>query len=848
MADMPRGTVTFLFTDIEGSTRLLQRLGENYADLLAEHRRVLRAAFRAHGAHEVGTEGDALFVAFGRATDAVAAALEGQRGLALMRRVGAADVHVRMGLHTGEAVVRGGEYVGLSVHRAARICSAGHGGQVVISSATREVVADGLPSGVALRDLGVYRLKDLDLPDRLYQLVVEDLLADFPPLRAEAVRGLDAVPTNLPVPVTTLVGRHRELEEVGASLRSHRLLTLTGPGGTGKTRLALELAAASAPEFPDGVYWAPLQALRDARLVEPAISASIGAGAGLVEHVADKRLLVLVDNFEQVIDGATVVSTLLARTPNAKVLVTSREPLSIEGEQCHPVEPLADEDAATLFIERARAVAPAFRPAGAAVGEICRRLDNLPLAIELAAARTALLGADELVVRLDQRLPLLASRSRDAPERQRTLRATIEWSYELLTSDERELFRRLAVFRGSFSLAAAETVCGADVEVLEGLVIKSLVRHVRNGRLGMLDTIREYALEQFDRSSEAEHMRRRHADFFLWLAKDANLDAGKLDVHKPLRHDVAIAEQDNMRAALSWALAGGSVESGLELATALDWFWETNDPREGIRWFGALLEHPHAAAVSPAIRADALRAYGGSTVLAGDYAKAERLYEQSLALYERLGDDHGRATLLHRLAHSAMRRGALEQARTLVEESHALHEDNPDSGARTWGLALTTGTLGALARDTGDEHGAFKLMRESAVLARRVGVLYWEAIALAELAQLALNADRLDDGEEHARTALALAEQVRYRAGCVFAVGLLARVAAERGDPEFAGRLWGAIEAHDAGAPLGGWRRHRDAIEVAIQRTAGPEFEDARARGARLTLDDAVALALTVAP
>ncbi len=386
-------------------------------------------------------------------------------------------MRVRIGIHTGEPVVTDEGYVGADVHRAARIMGAGHGGQVLLSETTRQL----LDAEAKLRDLGDHRLKDLTAPQRLYQLGD----ADFPPLKT-------LYRTNLPIQPNPLVGRERELEEAGELVREHRLVTLTGPGGSGKTRLALQLAAEAVEQFPDGVFWVPLQALRDPALVERAIGASVGADDGLIEYVANKRLLVLVDNFEQVVEAAPTISSLLAGTPNTVVLVTSREPLHIDSEHRYPVEPLPEDDAAALFVERARAVSPSFRHAGA-VGEICRRLDGLPLAIELAAARVALLDPDELLARLDRRLSLLGSRSRDAPARQRTLRATIEWSYDLLEPNEQELFRKLAVFRGSFSLEAAEAVCDADLDDLESLVVKSLVRRWESGRLGMLDTIREYA-------------------------------------------------------------------------------------------------------------------------------------------------------------------------------------------------------------------------------------------------------------------------------------------------------------------------------------------------------------------
>jgi predicted ATPase/class 3 adenylate cyclase len=823
LRQLPTGTVTFLFTDIEGSTRLLHELGDGYGEVLAEHRRLLREAFSRYGGVEVDTQGDALFVAFARASDAASAALEGQRAL-----VGGA-VRVRMGVHTGEPVVTAEGYVGIDVHHGARVMSAGHGGQVLVSQATRDLLGAAFP----LRDLGEHRLKDLTAPQRLYQLGD----GGFPPLRT-------LYRTNLPIQPTPLVGRERELEEAGALLRSHRLLTLTGPGGSGKTRLALQLAAEAIEQFTDGVFWVPLQALRDPAVVEHAIAASVGAADGLAEYVASKRLLVLLDNFEQVIEAAPTIASLLAGTPNASVLVTSREPLQLEGEQRYPVEPLPIDDAVVLFTERARLVAPGFQPT-AAVEEICRRLDGLPLAVELAAARVALLNPGELLARLERRLPVLTSRSRDAPARQRTLRATIEWSHELLEPGEQQLFRLLAVFRGSFSLEAAEAVCDADLDTLESLVAKNLLRRWGSGRLGILDTIREYALERLDESHEAEDIRGRHAEYFLSVLRDANLNAGvTFDARKPLRHDVAVAEQDNLRAALTWATRSVSVTLGLELATAADWFWTMEDPDEGTRWFQSLLDHPEAETVVPHLRADALRCYGAYLFLCGDLERGERAAKQSLAIYDQLENEYGRAVMLHRLGIFAMVRGDLERARELVEEAHALHARKQEPVTRAFRLGEMTGTLGAIARDAGDDERAYALISESAAAAREAGIVWWEGGMLAELAALALNAGRLDEAEARARESLAIAESLRDRPGRVFGIGLLAWVAAARGEVERAARLWGAIEDEVALAPLGGWRRHRDTCEARMRELAEPEFEQSRAEGRTLTLDEAAALAL----
>ena len=402
------------------------------------------------------------------------------------------------------------------------------------------------------------------------------------------------------------------------------------------------------------------------------------------------------------------------------------------------------------------------------------------------------------------------------------------------------MFQRLAVFRGSFSLGAAEAICGADLDVLESLVVKNLLRPWGSGRLGILDTIGEYALEQFDQSPDAGAIHQRHAEFFLGLAESGNLNAAKLDVRKPMRHDIASGDQDNFRGAIAWAIMSGSVGLGLKLAFALEWFWVTNDPAEGMRWFARLLERPEAEAVHAETRADALRAYGSSTDIAGDDEAAERLYERSVALYEQLADEHGCAVLLHRLGIQAMRRMELERARELVEASHAIHERTGDR----WGLTQTIGTLGAIARDARDDTQAHELISQSAALARHVGVPWWESGMLAELACLALNSGRVEEAEMRARDSLELAKQLEDRAGQVFGVGVLARVAVERGQRERAGRLWGAVADEDAVAPLGGWRRHREACEAGIREAAGAQFDRCYAEGRKLALADAVSLAL----
>ncbi len=484
MSQLPAGTVTLLFSDIEGSTRLLQRLADRYAEVLREHHRLLRLAFGAWDGIEVDNQGDSFFVAFPAAADAVVAAVTAQRALAGHPWPDGVSVRVRMGLHTGEPINIGERYIGVDVHRAARVGAAAHGGQVLLSRTTADLVARALPVGVALRDLGPHRLKDLEHPEHLYQLVVEGLPADFPPLRT-----LDSRPNNLPLAPTPFVGREREVAQVVALLRHAdvRLLTLTGPGGTGKTRLGQRVAAELLDDFPDGVWFVDLAPITDPALVAATIARVLGVQEGadqplvasLIEQLREKRLLLVLDNFEQVVGAALQVAEVLAACPGLKVLVTSRVALRLSREHEYPVPPLALPDprrlppldrlsqyeAVRLFIERAQAVKPDFAVTNEnapAVAEICHRLDGLPLAIELAAARVKLLPPRALLARLGHRLQVLTGGARDLPARQQTLRGAIDWSYRLLAPEEQALFARLAVFVGGRTLEAAEAVCGGE--------------------------------------------------------------------------------------------------------------------------------------------------------------------------------------------------------------------------------------------------------------------------------------------------------------------------------------------------------------------------------------------------
>jgi predicted ATPase len=605
VAVQPSGIVTFVFTDIEGSTALLDTLGvEAYKQALADHRRALREAFAAHSGYEVDEAGDGLFYSFASASEAVTAVAQAMTSLA------DGPVRIRVGVHTGEPLLDPPKYVGPDVHKAARIMSAAHGGQVLLSGATRELVR------AELLDLGRHRLKDFAEPVSLYQLGSER----FPPLRTISN-------TNLPVPLSSFVGREQEVTEVVSLIRDEgaRLVTLAGPGGTGKTRLALEAAGELVSEFGAGVFWIGLAPVRDPALVVERIAQTLGAKQELAAHISGKQLLLVLDNLEQVIESAVELVALLRACPNLRMLVTSRELLRVDGEVVYSVPALAEPEAVELFCARARI------EADEAVDELCGRLDNLPLALELAAARVSVLTPAQILERISQRLDLFRA-GRDADPRQQTLRATIAWSYDLLSTDEKRLFARMAVFRGGCTLETAEQVAGADVAGLQSLLDKSLLRRTGD-RFWMLQTIREYANEVLEQSGEADAVHRRHADHYLALGELAYaewVDRGLTWVRR------LEEEHDNLRAALD-DLQGRDPLRYLQLTGALGWFWEVRSHfAEGSRRLEDALASP---AEDGALRARALTSLGSMDTSRGRPATARSRLEQAIALWQTVGDE-----------------------------------------------------------------------------------------------------------------------------------------------------------------------------------------------------------------
>jgi predicted ATPase len=812
--DLPSGTVTFLFTDVEGSTKLLDEIGdEAYEEALAEHRQVVRAACVAEGGVEVDTQGDAFFFAFPTAAGALVAASEMTSALA------PGPIRVRIGLHTGTPRLSAEGYVGKEVHFAARVASTGHGGQVILSKATAELI------DVELTDLGEHRLKDIEGPVVIYQLGSER----FPPLKTISN-------TNLPRPASSFVGREAELGEVLARIeQGARLVTLTGPGGSGKTRLALEAAATLVPEHKAGVFWVGLAALRDPALVTETIAQTLGAKDGLAEHIAEREMLLLLDNLEQVIEASPELSALLQRCPNLTLLCTSRELLRIQGEVEYAVPPLAEPEAVSLFCERS-----GLEPSEE-IAELCARLDNLPLAVELAAARAKALSVVQILERLASRLDLLKG-GRDADPRQQTLRATIEWSYDLLGDPEQELFRRLSVFNGGCTLEAAEEVCDADLDTLQSLVEKSLLRFTvseAGSRYWMLETIREYAGEKLAREADCDDILHRHAEYFLMLAEAAapNLAGDPQEWLERIEPD-----HDNLRGALDHLEAHRKTRLVLRLAGALSAFWMLRGHfGEG----GRRIEDALAADARPTVdRARALVAASELASISGESELARFRAEEGLVLNEELGEAHGAARARYALANLAAAERDWPKANRLLEacvrEFTELGDDFHALAARR-GLAWTYEELGEMERYRA-------LTEENLEHARATGNRRIEARALGALAMIAAAEGRLDDARDLQAEAYRIDRRIGNPVFLAVDLSRFAAICARKKGGVAAARLLARAHAlqEETGHSLESWmvEEYEEALALTRECVDEREFQEAWRHGRTMPVDDAVEDAL----
>ena len=881
MPEYPSGTVAFLFTDIEGSTARWESQQQAMWAAVERHFGLLRTAIEAHRGVLFKTIGDAVQGAFPTVPEAIAAAVEAQAALRAEDWGELGPLRVRMAIHVGEATPVEGDYLAPVLNRLSRVLSAGYGDQILLTAAAR-ALATTLPPGHDLRDLGQQRLRDLLEAERVYQLVGPDLPSQFPPLKT-----LDRQPHNLPSQPTELIGRATELGQLHALLTTAgtRLVTLTGPGGTGKTRLSVQAAADVLEAFPDGVWWTPLAALTDPALVLEAIAASLGvreqAGqtlmATLSDHLRTRQTLLVLDNLEQVLPVAPLLAELLAAAPGVVVLATSREPLRLRGEREFPVAPLSlpragvrvSQEAALaspavqLFLSRAQAVKPDFQVTAenaAAIVAICQRLDGLPLAIELAAARVRLLAPAALLARLDKRLPLLTGGARDLPERQQTLRAAIAWSHDLLDAGERALFARLSIFAGGCTFAAAlevaDTGAGIAIDLLDGidsLVQKSLLRQsdeqADEPRFTMLETIREFGLEQLTANPEEDGaVRAAHAAFFRRLVDEA-LDRDD----EVLSYDALEMESGNLRAALDWHESSGDATTALKFAADLRWFWWVRGHlREGQARLEAVLRKNLSAA--PLLRANALSGLGVLLEATGDYNRAKACHEEALALYREAGDEPGIAEALENLSIIASNTGDLEHSRSIREEVLALRRAMGDQR----GIAVALINLGNVNYVEKDSDGAISLYEEARELATRAGDQWIRSMALANLGGALIQKARGAAAEPSSVAALEVRglEYIRESLGISRGIGdrerilenllMLADVALPN-DPQQAAKLLGAAGAlaaasgyQIASADPDQYLRVMATVRASLDDAA---FNAAWQEGERHDLDDLLAVA-----
>ena len=868
MTELPTGTVTFLLTDIEGSTRLAQELGDAWPALLERHRQIARAAWLEQSGVEVGTEGDSFFVAFTSAPQATAAAVAVQRGLAGEAWPAGSQVRIRIGLHTGEGVLSGGSYVGLDVHRAARIANAGYGGQVLLSATTRALVEGSLPEGVALREMGEHRLKDLSRPERIWDLVMSGVPSEFPPLRT-----LNAVPNNLPMQLTSFLGRQREIAGARQLLLDGRLLTLTGPGGTGKTRLSLQIAADATDRFPDGIYFVPLGTISQSDLVLPTIAQAVGlvdpgmhALDRLVEHIGERCFLLVLDNFEQVSDAAPQIAELLARAPKISVLVTSRSPLRVYGEREYPVPPLGVPDpkhlpdfeqlstyeSVALFVERAMAVRPDFAVTSSnapAVAEICVRLDGLPLAIELAAARVRVLSPHAIMERLGDRLRLLSGGSRDLPERQQTLRGAIAWSHDLLNEADQRVFARFSVFAGGATLEAIERVVfdaddAADaLDAVASLVDKSLVRQESEPdgepRFLMLGTIREFANVKLGERGEADQVGDRHAAWVLSLVED-----GAASVFGPGQKailDRYEREHDNIRAALARAIALDQAEMAMRIFTASWRYWqmrgylaEAREHAERVLALPDCTEYPDA-------RAAALEAAGGIAYWQGDLAAAHVRYGEALELARATGDEARIANATYNLTFAfTVEHEDQVQSRALAQEAVEIYRrlgDEAGIGRALWSLANTYFFFGEFTAGIGPAQEALEIFR-------RRGDRFMTGWCLYMIGLYNLTLDRAVM-RRSLEEALPLFTEIEDKSGYAMIFDAFAALYWTEGDVPRAVRLAGYASATEASTGTGLAKMNREFAGFYPKTlTSDPELAAAFAEGQRMTVDQASEVAL----
>ena len=874
---LPTGTVTFLFTDIEGSTRLVQALGSAaWVPLLETHNTLVRSAIEDHRGIVVKTEGDSFFAVFGSAAEAAVASAAAQDALAGHDWPEGGRIRARMGLHTGVGLLGGSDYVGIDVHRAARIADAAHGGQTVLSEPTAVLIERELPRSLRLHDLGKHRLKDLSEPETIFELVADGREEGFPHLRT-----LDAIPNNLPMQLTSFVGRDAELAEALRLLERTRILTLTGPGGTGKTRLALQIAAEVADRFRDGAFFADLASITDTEVVPSQILTSIGLQApardqapsvSLAEHLKTRALLLVIDNFEHVLAAAPLVADLVRASPESQFIVTSRAPLLISGEQEMPVPPLpladsraaADLDtlmhveAVSLFLDRAMAVRPDFELTtdnAATVVELVNRLDGLPLAIELVASRLRHLPVSSILERLDARM--LSSGSIHLPERQRTIDGAIGWSYELLDPSTQRLFARMSVFAGGGRLEEIEAVCGPasdlGIDVFEGvgsLLDQALVRRIDTAeapRFRMLHVIREHAMTCLEASGEDPDLHRRHLEVYTEIVEEVAPRLLGTDRKRWL--DFAEAEHDNLRAALEWAQANGEVDLALRLVAASWRFWQARGHlHEARRRIEAALDLPGGELKH---RAKAMEALGGVHWWQANMTECLQVYAEALAIQRQLGDPKEIANALYNhglvQAFTAGRENetvTLEETEAIFDEAEHLYREIGDIG----GLGdLEWGRGSSVAYVANEPEEAIGHMKQAIDYYSQAGNEFGMGWGLFEVGVMSFRLGRHQEAWDYLQRGLSLFRSHGDVSAAVLFIASIASVAQEFGDLPRSARLSGAFTSLRITSGT-------DIVDYETNQLAGlkPEelenltgdLADAYREGRAMDLDTAVAYAL----
>ena len=882
MSELPRGTVTFLFTDIEGSTRLWEELPDAMRYALARHDALLRSAIEQQDGYVFKTIGDAFCAAFHTAPDALTAALLAQQALTSEPWPEGVALKVRMALHTGAAEGRDHDYFGPPLNRVARLLAAGHGRQVLLSLPTEELTRDTLPAGAGLRSLGEHWLRDLNRPETVFQLLHPALPTDFAPLKS-----LDnpAFPNNLPRQLTSFIGREKEIEEIKTLLTKTSLLTLTGSGGCGKTRLALQVAADVLDQYPDGVWLVELAPLADPALVPQTVASSLGLSeqAGktfvqtLTEYLKSRRLLLALDNCEHLLATcAQLGNTLLRACPHLTILASSREGLGIAGEQTYrvpslslpdpkqtlTVEQVSQYEAVRLFIERALGSKAEFMVTNAnapALASVCHRLDGIPLAIELAAARVRSLSLEEINVRLDNRFRLLTGGSKMALPRQQTLRALIDWSYSLLTEAEKRLLCRLSVFAGGWTLAAAEQVCGGESEaeatieewevldLLTSLLDKSLVAAETQGqgtRYRLLETVRQYGRERLLDAGAGEAVRGRHRDYFVAWAEEAapKLRSGE----QAFWLEALETEHDNLRQALACCLEAAEEggEAGLRLGVALGWFWHIRGHYgEGRAYLAAALERT-VGAEQQQVRARALNDAGNLASRQGDYAAARALFEESLTIKRELGDRKGIADSLNNLGIVAGSQSDYVATRALYEESLTIFRELGDKLS----IADSLTNLGIVALNQGDYVAARVLYEESLTIRRELGDKLGIANSLTNLGIVASHQGDYRAARALFEESLTIFRELGDKLGIAECLDAFAELARHEVQEHRAARLWGAATAlrEGIGAPRSPQEQERFDRGVAAVRSALEDaaFDAAFAEGRAMTMEESIAYTL----